>query len=371
MAALTMTPTAVRQPFASLDAPRMRSLLRSKLNLKNKQDGAILSKKTQPTVDVDSENIDPVTLKLSTKRKRTMDDDDFEPAIKISSKPSKTSRVVLTTLEPSSAPRMPATPTKPILSTPKSAPILKPAGRSPQPKSCKSSSRRSTIAKSRLDSTGRKSVHRPFSLAAALSGPKPKRQSNPKAPASWAFDIYVDNEQEEMTNLMQHSTCVLDINDQEGKAETSGRGKENVPPVELGLDLPRSREQESPAAAARKSVMMEESREPLGDLNAADFYGDDCHAFSYVVIYDEEETDGAEKKAPVHPLSRTSPRSIPSKLSSVSTISSLLEASLPAEAITDAKPEPTEAEIEIWESASAAEEAAEADEAAAESFVSA
>ncbi|PYH46273.1 uncharacterized protein BP01DRAFT_27219 [Aspergillus saccharolyticus JOP 1030-1] len=359
MAALTMTPTAVRQPFASLDAPRMRSLLRTKMNLKNKKDGAILSKKTQSTMDFDSENIDPVTLKLSTKRKRTVDDDDAEPSTKNTSKPHKSSRVVLTTLDPSAVSRVPITPTKPILSTPKSAPILKPAGRSPQPKSCKSSSRRSTIAKSRPESTGRKSVHRPFSLAAALSGPKPKRQPAPKAPASWAFDIYVDNEQEEMTNLMQHSTCVLDISDQEGKMETSGRGKENIPPADLGLDLPRSLQRESPAAAARKSVMMEESREPLGDLNASDFYGDDCHAFSYVIVYDDEETDSAEKKASLH-LARTSPRSVPSKLSSVSSISALLEASLPTEPSTDVKSEPTEAEIEIWESASAAEEAAEA-----------
>ncbi|RAL16810.1 uncharacterized protein BO97DRAFT_420202 [Aspergillus homomorphus CBS 101889] len=360
MAALAMTPTAVRQPFASLDAPRMRSLLRTKLNLKNKQDGALLSKKTQPTMDADSENIDPVTLKLSTKRKRTMDDDDSEPSTKIPSKPYKNSRVVLKTVGPSVTPRMPATPTKPILTTPKSAPVLKPAGRSPQPKSCKSSSRRSTIAKSRPESTSRKSVHRPFSLAAALSGAKAKSQPSPKAPASWAFDIYVDNEQEEMTNLMQHSTCVLDINDQEGKVETSVRGKENIPPAELALDLPRSRQQESPAAAARKSVMMEESRAPLGDLNAADYYGDDCHAFSYVVVYDDEETAGAEKKAPAHLLPRTSPRSVPSKLSSVSSISALLEATLPAEPSTNAKLEPTEAEIEIWESGSAAEEAAEA-----------
>lgn len=39
MAALTMTPPAVRQPFAPVDASRMRSLMRSKMNVLNKQNG--------------------------------------------------------------------------------------------------------------------------------------------------------------------------------------------------------------------------------------------------------------------------------------------------------------------------------------------
>ncbi|PYI05994.1 hypothetical protein BO78DRAFT_128790 [Aspergillus sclerotiicarbonarius CBS 121057] len=356
MAALTMTPTTIRQPFASLDAPRMRSLLRNKMNMKNKQDGAILLGKKQSLSDVDSENIDPTTLKHSTKRKRGAEDDGLEPA-KEPCKPFKTSRMVLTTVESTVVtPRKPTTPTKPTLSTPKSAPNPRPAGRSPPPKSCKSFSRRSTIAKGRLESASRKTVHRPFSLATALSGSKTKGQSSPKAPASWSFDIHVDNEQDEMTNLMQHSTCVLDISDQEGKVEISGRGKENVPPAELGIDLPRSRQRESPAAAARKSVMLEESREPLGDLSPADYYGDDCHAFSYAIVYDEETEENA--KAPLSSLSRPSPNR--SKLSTVSSISALVEATTPAKPILEQNTEPSEAEIEIWESASAAEEAADA-----------
>jgi len=39
--ALTMTPS--RQPFASLDTPRMNTLVRSKLNRQNQQNGMILS----------------------------------------------------------------------------------------------------------------------------------------------------------------------------------------------------------------------------------------------------------------------------------------------------------------------------------------
>jgi hypothetical protein len=44
-----------------------------------------------------------------------------------------------------------------------------------------------------------------------------------------------DSEQEEMTNLVQHSTCVLDISDDEGKSKMDGGGKENIPPVELDV----------------------------------------------------------------------------------------------------------------------------------------
>ncbi|PYH89359.1 hypothetical protein BO71DRAFT_280956, partial [Aspergillus ellipticus CBS 707.79] len=355
MAALTMTPT-MRQPFANLDAPRMRSLLRTKMSMKNKQDGAILSRKRQPLSDVvDSENIDPTTLQQSTKRKRGADDEDDLGPSKESSKPSKTSRVILTTVGSNTTHRMPTTPVKPTISTPKSAPILKPAGRSSPMKSCKAFSRRSTIPKSRPESANRKPVHRPFSLASALSGSKSKPA--PKAPASWSFDIYVDSEQEEMTNLMQHSTGVLDISDQEGKVETSGRGKENIPPAELGIDLPRSRQQESPAAAARKSVMLEESREPLSDLCAADYYGDDCHAFSYAVIYEDEADENADKKVPVS-LPRSAPQTSRSKLSSVSSISALVEAATPSKPAVQQKDEPAEGEIEIWESESATEEAA-------------
>ncbi|PLB52039.1 hypothetical protein P170DRAFT_422953 [Aspergillus steynii IBT 23096] len=347
MATLTMTSTPVRQPFASLDAPRVRSLLKTKMNVQNKQNGALLTKR-QPLSDIDSENVDPVTLNHSSKRKRGADDEDHEP-VKGPSKPLKASRVALTTVKSSPAP-LRETP-----STPKSAPTLKPAGRSPQPKPCKPFARRSTIAKSRVDPTSRKSVNRPFSIATALSNGKPKSQPA-KTPASWSFDIYVDSEQEEMTNLMQHSTGVLDISDDEGKVEPCTRGKENIPPAELGLSLPRSRQQESPAAAARKSVMMEESRAPLGELNTADYYGEDCHAFSYAIIYDEESAEPEDKKADPVPRASGSSHSTRSKLSSVSSISSILEATAPKKPAAEPT-EHTDAEVEIWESGSAADEA--------------
>ncbi|KAL4867067.1 hypothetical protein BDV12DRAFT_124261 [Aspergillus spectabilis] len=361
MAALTMSPAAVRQPFAPLDAPRMRSLLRTKMNFQNKQNGTILSVKKQPLAESDSENIDPTAYKC-TKRKRAADDEDDHVPVKSPMQPMKTSHMAFSILEDStSMPVTPSTPTK----TPPSKSALKPAGRSPQMKASKPFARRATISKSRPESV-RKGVSRPFSIAAALSTGKAKSQSQPpalKMPASWSFNIYVDSEQEEMTNLMQHSTCVLDISDDEGKQEESDhRGKENIPPAELGISLPRSRQQEYPAAAARKSEMLDEPRSPLGDLNAADYYGEDCHAFSYVVVYEDDEEAVEEKKTafsfarPIHP-----PRS---KLSSMSSIASILEAASPVKSALEEKsePEPEPSAIEIWESESASEEAEATDD---------
>ncbi|RHZ57230.1 uncharacterized protein CDV56_104415 [Aspergillus thermomutatus] len=351
MAAITMTPTTMRQPFASLDAPRMRSLLKTKMNIKNQQTGASISAKRRPLAEVDAENIDPATLNMSTKRKRGCDEEDHDPS-KCSPKPLKTSRMALTVVKSNITPHMPSSTFKAPLSKPKSTPALKPVGRSPQGKSCKAFARRSTITKSRSEPTGRKSISRPFSIATALGNVQPPSQPAPKTPASWSFEIYVDSEQEEMTNLMQHSTCVLDISDDEGKMEPSSRGKENIPPSELGIDLPRSSER---AAAARKTDMTDEPRSPLGELNAADYYGEDCHAFSYAVIYDEDETT-SEKKTTLPSLPRNSTHPTRTKLSSVSSIASILAATQPVKAAGSTKSTVSEAEIEIWESQSTADD---------------
>ncbi|KAJ5272423.1 hypothetical protein N7478_007548 [Penicillium angulare] len=327
MATLTMTPPT-RQPFASLDTPRMRSIMRSKLNRQNMQNGAILSQKSSNSIFIneDSENIDPYTRSLSAKRKRTFDDDEIS---KGSPKPLKTSRIALSTRTPStllSTTSRLSTPLQKPPATPKSAPApaLKPAGRTPPSKFLKpSGGRRSTIGKTRPESASanaKRSVARPFSLATALAQyttPKPKQ------PAGWSFDIHVDTEEEEMTNLMQHSTGVLDISDDEGKvSKNDGRGKENVPPVELGIDLPRSAQAVSVSvatAAARKEEKMEEDRAPLGELTASDYYPEDCNAFSYAVVYDDENVEAKK----ISPPSRSFVPDI------TTSIASLLETAIP------------------------------------------
>ncbi|KAJ5451628.1 hypothetical protein N7491_000810 [Penicillium cf. griseofulvum] len=295
MATLTMTPT--RQPLGCLDMP----LMRSKLNRQNQNVSMKSTMKSSIFID-DSENINPVSL--STKRKRSFEDEDS------ASKPIKTSRVALST-------RINISPIS--ITTPKSAPILKPAGRSPPPKSSKSATRRSLIAKPRSEQYSKRGIARPFSLASVLAQSKtPKPAPAPKTPASWCFDIHVDTEQEEMTNLMQHSTTVLDISDDEGKSDPPCiRGKENIPPHELGIELPSARQSTTTVpAAARKSPKTDEPRSPLGELNAAEYYAEGCNAFSYTIIYDDEQ-HAPEFKKPSSPLARSQETIITASIASV------------------------------------------------------
>ena len=131
-----------------------------------------------------------------------------------------------------------------------------------------------------------------------------------------------------MTNLMQHSTTVLDISDDEGKSDTSTRGKENVPPHELGIELPRARQSTATIpAATRKSPKMDEPRSPLGELNAAEYYAEDCNAFSYTIVYDDEE-QAPEFKKPSSPLSQSQEALV------TTSIASVLDAVTPAPAET-------------------------------------
>ncbi|RJE17417.1 hypothetical protein PHISCL_10246, partial [Aspergillus sclerotialis] len=268
-------------------------------------------------------------------------------------------------------------------------PTRKPAGRSPQAKSSKSS-RRSSIAKRRFEPSNGKGVRRPFSLATALTNgksntqPQPKPRHSTKPPASWFFDIHEDSEQDEMTNLMQHSTCVLDISDDEGKQSSDGRGKENIPPVELGISIPNSASSSRQSASRKVSaVKMDEDRVPLVELNAADYYGDGCHAFSYAVVFDdacenENTLKESEKKSQTPsslPLPGSSSRSHVrrgSSLQNVESISAILEATAPVKSDSDEKQTEevkfdSNLDFEIWESGSASGEAVENTEPSAES----
>ena len=63
------------------------------------------------------------------------------------------------------------------------------------------------------------------------------------------------------------------------------------------------------------------NRAPLGELNAAGYYANGCNAFSYTVIYDEEEA--AEYKKPSSPLAQSQ------QALSTTSIASVLDAVLP------------------------------------------
>src|SRR5690606_22063345 len=60
----------------------------------------------------------------------------------------------------------------------------------------------------------------------------------PDMASFWSFDIHEDTPEQEMTNLLQHGTCTLDISSDEefesraNRDRAEGRDKENIPPPE-------------------------------------------------------------------------------------------------------------------------------------------
>lgn len=324
---------------------------------------SISRKRSHASPDSDEENIAPVPE--STKRSRHSDDED------VSKSPiTKVPRFILNPVENTTTPRPKSMSKKP--STPVSAPVRRLAGRSPTRKVGNAFSRRSSRAAAatpykRIDPplrTKGQTCPAPFSLAEALRGPATTQ------PKSWQFEIHVDSEQQEMANLMEHSTCVLDISDDEGKSQNAndGRGKENIPPSDSASI------QSGPIAIAssRKDMMTDEPRTPLGELNPTDFCPDGLDSTS-CIVYDEDEKCPSSKDQVVEPAKAVEPTDATTtepSLLTTSTISALIQSTAPVveaeqqqqqeSSVIDAAtvPLPTDSEIEIWESGSATEEAA-------------
>ena len=163
-----------------------------------------------------------------------------------------------------------------------------PIGRLPPRKYAGLLSRRRT-AVTRIDPPG-SSSQVPFSLGAALAGTVPLKTKKKVSKKGWDFKIYEDSPQDEMANLMEHSTCILDISDEESRRSPKGGdrdNKENIPPVnyQSGHDLPKH-----PCDS-----MSEDTRTPLGDLDAKNFYADGCDATSAFLVDQDDGDDSAEK----------------------------------------------------------------------------
>jgi hypothetical protein len=122
-------------------------------------------------------------------------------------------------------------------------------------------------------------------------------------PKGWFFEIHEDTPEQEAANLMEHSASVLDISsddDFETKQLNEERGKENIPPpdfmaaqqgarqeaADAMLDNEPAAEQHVKLPRLRKIAQdaMDEDRKPLGDLPAAEFYGEGCDAATYVTV---------------------------------------------------------------------------------------
>jgi hypothetical protein len=182
--------------------------------------------------------------------------------------------------------------------------------------------------------------------------------------ASWFFEIHEDTPEQEMTNLLQHSTCTLDISSDEeserkrNRDRAEGRDKENVPPPD---DVSQTRR-----APRADDMIVEKERVALGEMNTADFYAEGCDETSVIIVpEDEPESVPAVPETNVPEALESIPESIPE--------STLLESKTidPLEEIDNLMAKPTEGtskaavlepiegtgeSFELWESGSAHDE---------------
>ena len=317
--------------------------------------------------DVDTENIDPTLLASPTKKAKN---DAGYPV-----KPARVSHFVLK--QGNSAP---AIVTRPII-TPRrlenarstrkiigsnSAPAA--AGRSPKSKRVGILSRRrvSSSPFTRVDPPSYGSTNGlPFSIDAALAATVPQAKPEPvtstldeSVPKGWLFDIHEDTPDEELGNLMQHSTQTLDISDdEERKAAKDDRGKENIPPADnMSLYLAPITTTNLPVH--RSDMMTDEARTPLGDLEASAFYAAGCDASSFIIIPAEKNPDMPSEElcaAPEvqHPAPVEASMMEPTEQPKESWQDLFAQCGTFKQAKTAAEEEAVPAEIEIWESESA------------------
>ncbi|RYP11889.1 hypothetical protein DL767_011292 [Monosporascus sp. MG133] len=332
--------TITRQPFAPLNESRLQTLT----SLKNRQNSLPTSspgkRKASDIVDTDdSENVDPAFFSKRPKGTDcfTSKDSFIKPSSLILTKSASTSDVSLTSTPKAAAaprPRSHLNPKSPIskvnISAARSTPLSAPAGRSPTrgKRSGILSSRRRTGGAVRVDppAFGRSSKSAaPFSLDAALKGTIPsyaRRNASSSSSstssaalsshhelgtkASWDFVIHEDSPEQEMTNLLQHSTCVLDISSDE---ETESRrqreraeGKENVPPADDISQTSRPRAARLAAAAGPDDMIIEKERSPLGEMDVKEYYSEGCDETSiFIVPGDEDDAPQQQQQLQLQP----------------------------------------------------------------------
>ncbi|VUC36731.1 unnamed protein product [Clonostachys rosea] len=274
----------------------------------------------------DAENVDPLMFAKRVKplkgQSGSTKDVVFKPAnfilnTKPSVKPAATPISALPLSNSTSASRRTIrSPAKISTGISKPTSFTAPAGRSPprgKRSGLLSNKRRTAGPYSRVDPPSFRSAGAaPFSLDAALKGTIPSYAARPSASkpasnplnsdmkASWFFDIHEDTEEQEMTNMLQHSTCVLDISSDEEselKARREGReDKENVPPVDDVSQTSGRRVRPAPRA---DDMVVEKERVALGALNTADFYAEGLDESSVILVpVDEDAETDTEEQMP-------------------------------------------------------------------------
>lgn len=106
--------------------------------------------------------------------------------------------------------------------------------------------------------------------------------------SSWFFDIHEDTPEQEMTNLLQHSTCMLDISSDEEceKRMRKGRGKENIPPAD---DISQISTRRDATTVSQGGMEYEKPRIALGNLNAEDFYAEGVDPSDVIIVPGDDE----------------------------------------------------------------------------------
>ncbi|PQE24134.1 thymidylate kinase protein [Rutstroemia sp. NJR-2017a BVV2] len=310
--------------------------------------------------DDDSENVAPIIF-ASPKRSKAIDgmgkDNDSlsKPSQFFLTKapPSPTESCLTSPLKPTKPHRtilQPTSRTPKINSTSvsKPSPLSAPAGRSPTRKrvGILNNRRRTTNSPiTRVNPPPKFSTSTAsglsFSIDAALSGTIPsygarqrQRQASSSSKSStsnaipsslhsnetkssWFFQIHEDTEEELATNLMEHSTCTLDISSDEESAlrerEFEKCEKENIPPVD---DISQTRLMATTASTYSSGESMREmktkiktkmhrkrreavdvnaidiDRAPLGEMKKEDFYAEGCDERSvFIILPDAEEVE--------------------------------------------------------------------------------
>ncbi|KAM7198946.1 hypothetical protein V8F33_004683 [Rhypophila sp. PSN 637] len=322
--------TFTRQPFAPLDGARLQSLT----SLKNRQNAlpAASIKRKASEVDTDDfENLDPTLFSKRSKGADGINDlnkDFFKPSTSFLltksatpitkdvtpkfSSPALSASKPRTILQPKSA-RLNSLNTR-ITQQSTSSTLTAPAGRSPT----RGSKRIGILGKRRTQRLDPPSFNigglggAPFSLDAALKGTipsyssssslkKPAAQEDDILKSSWFFDIHEDTPEQEMTNLLQHSTCTLDISsDEESERRASreraeGRDKENIPPPDdVSQTSARARNAAAAALEDDDKMALDKARGPLLEMNVADYYAEGCDESTVFLVSDEEDFDDAE-----------------------------------------------------------------------------
>ncbi|KHN98395.1 uncharacterized protein MAM_03519 [Metarhizium album ARSEF 1941] len=385
--------TLSRQPFAPLDAARLQGLT----SLKNRQNVVPPSntkRKAELLHPDDSENVDPVVFAKRTKGASGTPTKDVlrKPAsylvTRAAATPSANLGPLVSPVKPSStAPRRTLQPKSPIakLNTriTRSSPSSAPAGRSP------TRGKRSGILSNRRQSAGPcTSVNppsfsldsaAPFSLDAALKGtiasyaPRPRSNALSRgststsslgeldAKAGWFFDIHEDTPEQEMTNLLQHSTCVLDISsDEESKKRASrenaeGRDKENIPPVD---DVSQTSVRRARARTlAADDMAVDKERVALGEMKTADFYADGCDESSVIFVpADDEDQEKSPEKAPAMEDCASIPGTLKRGPASKEIDELMAKSESPLKAAVLRPIEGTGESFDLWESGSAKDE---------------